>query len=69
MFLANISSAPGRPSFFEMIAQHEMMPTLRPAIKYIFSVRTSNFLTNFHRFLETDTEDSNGLQNEVMKFF
>jgi len=39
MFLANFfGSDPSRPSFFEMIAQQEMMPTLRPALKYVFQV-------------------------------
>lgn len=27
-----------RPSFFEMMAQQQMMPTFKPALKYIFSV-------------------------------
>ena len=30
---------PSRPSFFEMVAQKEMMNTLMPAIKWAFSVR------------------------------
>jgi len=35
MFLANIRNDAARPSFFEMIAQQEMMPTLKPAIRYV----------------------------------
>jgi hypothetical protein len=28
-----------RPSFFEMFLETQMMPSLKPALKYIFSVR------------------------------
>ncbi len=39
MFLANFNAtSASRPSFFEMIAQQEMMPTLRPALKYALAV-------------------------------
>ncbi|PRP82606.1 hypothetical protein PROFUN_04911 [Planoprotostelium fungivorum] len=37
MFLSNLNVSDTRPSFFEMIAQQEMMPTLKPALRYIFS--------------------------------
>lgn len=38
MFLSSLNVTDSRPSFFEMIAQQEMMPTLKPALRYIFSV-------------------------------
>eukprot|EP01089_Gocevia_fonbrunei_P022447 TRINITY_DN9089_c0_g1_i1.p1 TRINITY_DN9089_c0_g1~~TRINITY_DN9089_c0_g1_i1.p1 ORF type:complete len:364 (-),score=43.42 TRINITY_DN9089_c0_g1_i1:46-1137(-) len=39
MFLAHFNTNdPFRPSFFEMIAQYQLMPTLRPALKYLFTV-------------------------------
>ena len=39
MFLANFNNAdPSRPSFFEMLAQQEMISILKPAIKYVFDV-------------------------------
>eukprot|EP01117_Protostelium_nocturnum_P013393 TRINITY_DN4991_c0_g1_i1.p1 TRINITY_DN4991_c0_g1~~TRINITY_DN4991_c0_g1_i1.p1 ORF type:complete len:373 (+),score=86.58 TRINITY_DN4991_c0_g1_i1:137-1255(+) len=38
MFLASFNSGDAsRPSFFEMIAQQEMMPTLKPALRYAFN--------------------------------
>lgn len=43
MFLANFSGDASRPSFFEMIAQQEMMPTLRPAMKYAFNILGSSY--------------------------
>ncbi|KYQ89925.1 RING zinc finger-containing protein [Tieghemostelium lacteum] len=48
MFLFNLSNGdPNRPSFFEMFAQFQMMPSFKPALKYIFTVlsqRNSKFL-------------------------
>ncbi|GAM23075.1 hypothetical protein SAMD00019534_062500, partial [Acytostelium subglobosum LB1] len=39
MFLFNFNNGdPNRPSFFEMFAQHQMMPSFKPALKYIFTV-------------------------------
>jgi peroxin-12 len=39
MFLCHFNNAePGRPSFFEMIAQQQLLPTLGPALKYAFTV-------------------------------
>src|SRR4051812_14427592 len=39
MFLANFNNTdPTRPSFFEMLAQQEMVPVLRPAVTYLFDV-------------------------------
>ena len=40
MFMYNFSGGgdSSRPSFFEMMAQQQMMPTFKPALKYIFSV-------------------------------
>lgn len=32
-----------RPSFFEMFIQTQMMPSLKPAIKYMFSVCINNY--------------------------
>ena len=44
MFLASFGSgAQARPSFFEMVAQQEMMPRLQPALKHILLVRYSCF--------------------------
>ncbi|EFA82231.1 RING zinc finger-containing protein [Heterostelium album PN500] len=47
MFLFNFNNGdPNRPSFFEMFAQHQMMPSFKPALKYIFTVlsqRNSKF--------------------------
>lgn len=43
MFMYNYSGGnedANRPSFFEMMAQQQMMPTFKPALKYIFSVST-----------------------------
>eukprot|EP01119_Soliformovum_irregulare_P025384 TRINITY_DN9383_c0_g1_i1.p1 TRINITY_DN9383_c0_g1~~TRINITY_DN9383_c0_g1_i1.p1 ORF type:complete len:355 (-),score=58.02 TRINITY_DN9383_c0_g1_i1:264-1328(-) len=34
MFLSSFGSDPSRPSFFEMAAQQEMMPALRPAFRF-----------------------------------
>lgn len=40
MFLASFGSgAQSRPSFFEMVAQQEMMPRLQPALKHVLLVR------------------------------
>ncbi|KAF2069560.1 hypothetical protein CYY_009116 [Polysphondylium violaceum] len=39
MFLFNFNNGdPNRPSFFEMFAQFQMMPSFKPALKYIFNV-------------------------------
>jgi hypothetical protein len=39
MFLANFSTTnAAKPSFFEMVAQQQMMPTLKPALKYLLTV-------------------------------
>lgn len=41
MFMYNVSGGgedANRPSFFEMMAQQQMMPTFKPALRYIFSV-------------------------------
>lgn len=44
MFISNFNSSdPSRPSFFEMIAQQEMIPTLKPALRYVLSVKNSSF--------------------------
>lgn len=41
MFMANFSSGEAqRPSFFEMVAQQELLPFFGPALKYALSVRT-----------------------------
>lgn len=38
--LFNLGSADtGRPSFFEMYIQAQMMPSLKPAMKYLLAVR------------------------------
>jgi hypothetical protein len=43
MFLSSLGSGdPIRPSFFEMLAQKEMMGALMPAVKWIFAVSTEN---------------------------
>ena len=40
MFLASFGSgAQSRPSFFEMVAQQDMMPRLQPALKHVLLVR------------------------------
>lgn len=36
--MASCSTDPTRPSFFEMIAQSQLMPLFDPAFKYIFTV-------------------------------
>eukprot|EP01116_Phalansterium_solitarium_P011021 TRINITY_DN26633_c0_g1_i1.p1 TRINITY_DN26633_c0_g1~~TRINITY_DN26633_c0_g1_i1.p1 ORF type:complete len:397 (-),score=-24.61 TRINITY_DN26633_c0_g1_i1:121-1311(-) len=39
MFLSQFNTADlSRPSFFEMLAQDELIPVLRPALKYVFAV-------------------------------
>ncbi|EGC39191.1 hypothetical protein DICPUDRAFT_148100 [Dictyostelium purpureum] len=39
MFLFNFDNGdPNRPSFFEMLNQFQMMPSFKPALKYIFTV-------------------------------
>ncbi|KAM9955833.1 hypothetical protein ACTFIW_002038 [Dictyostelium discoideum] len=40
MFMFNFDNGhdPNRPSFFEMLNQHQMMPSFKPALKYIFTV-------------------------------
>jgi len=40
MFLANFNTSDAsRPSFFEMLAQQEMISVLRPAVTYVFDVK------------------------------
>lgn len=42
MFMCNFGNGdPTRPSFFEMMAQQQMMPTFKPALNYVFSVSNS----------------------------
>ncbi len=51
MFLANFSNTnAAKPSFFEMVAQQQMMPTLKPALKYLLTVWFIYFLCCVFKF-------------------
>lgn len=53
-FLANFNNTdPTHPSFFEMVAQREMMSTLTPALKWAFAVRFQLDRCYFNQYLWT----------------
>eukprot|EP01112_Ceratiomyxa_fruticulosa_P010003 TRINITY_DN2625_c0_g3_i1.p1 TRINITY_DN2625_c0_g3~~TRINITY_DN2625_c0_g3_i1.p1 ORF type:complete len:417 (-),score=92.57 TRINITY_DN2625_c0_g3_i1:115-1266(-) len=60
MFMCNFNSGdPTRPSFFEMMAQQQMMPTFKPALKYVFSVLSQRHPV-FNWFVKRSDEIFNG---------
>eukprot|EP01091_Cochliopodium_minus_P019827 TRINITY_DN8456_c0_g1_i1.p1 TRINITY_DN8456_c0_g1~~TRINITY_DN8456_c0_g1_i1.p1 ORF type:complete len:198 (-),score=23.20 TRINITY_DN8456_c0_g1_i1:63-656(-) len=57
MFLTNIrSSDPTKPSFFEMMAQTYFMPSLKPALHYMWTVLATRYPSKFYPVVKYSDE-------------
>ena len=57
MFLTNLrNNDPSKPSFFEMMAQTYFMPSLKPALHYIWTVLATRYPSKFYPFVKYSDE-------------